>query len=246
MGATYSTKVCLAMKSGGYCAFEDCHVKLTVNGKESKSVIIGEAAHIYGENETAARYKAEMSEQERNAESNLIYLCPNCHTKIDKQEFDYSVDYLLTLKANHEKWVENRLSSAMDDFSFAELKIATKAIASGKMSDSMNFHVIPPQDKINKNNLSGDVASYLAMGLSKSGEVSQFLSLMSQADDGFAERLQEGFKSKYDELKKSYDGDTLFFEMMSYVLDWNNDFKVKSAGLALLSHMFNICEVFEK
>lgn len=254
MSASYPTKVFLAMKSGNVCAFKDCHKALTSDGEKSNPAVIGEAAHIYGESpgtETkpaSARYRADMTDEQRNHYNNLIYLCPTCHTKIDKQEQDHPAELLFTLKAEHESWVAEQLDQGMSEVSFAELEIAAKALASGKhSSNSDNFEVIPPEEKINKNGLSNAVRSDIAMGLSKSHEVERFLANMAtNVDEEFPERLKSGFKEKYLELKKTLYGDELFASMLEFAQSGQRGFKQQAAGLAILSHLFHLCEVFEK
>ena len=88
MSVSYPTKLALAMNSGGFCAFEKCRQHLISDGNAKGSGVIGEAAHIYGKKPTSARFDANMSDQERNSVDNLIYLCPTCHTKIDKHKDD--------------------------------------------------------------------------------------------------------------------------------------------------------------
>lgn len=88
MSASYPTRVFLAFKSGGRCAFKDCQKVLTSDGVNSNPAIIGEAAHIYGESPgkktkpASARYRADMTDEQRNHYNNLIYLCPTCHFEI--------------------------------------------------------------------------------------------------------------------------------------------------------------------
>ena len=84
------------------------------------------------------------------------------------------------------------------------------------------------------------------MGLSRSSEVTRFLSQMSQLDDQYPIRLRDGFKEKYDELRLDFKGDDLFMSMMGFSQKGLNDFKQQAASLALLSHLFHLCEVFEK
>ena len=68
--------------------------------------MIGEAAHIYGEHagtkakKASARYRDDMTDAERDHYDNLIYLCPTCHTKIDKQENEYPANLLFEIKKN--------------------------------------------------------------------------------------------------------------------------------------------------
>ncbi|EOX1484291.1 HNH endonuclease [Vibrio cholerae] len=254
MSASYPTRVFLAFKSGGRCAFQDCQKVLTSDGVNSNPAIIGEAAHIYGENpgsETkpaSARYKSDMSDEQRNHYNNLIYLCPTCHTKIDKQEKDYSAEFLFALKKQHESWVAEQLDQGMSEVSFAELEVAAKALASGKhSSNGDNFEVIPPEQKIKKNGLSDAIRSDIAMGLSKSHEVERFLvNMATNVDEEFPERLKNGFKEKYFDMKTSLSGDDLFASMLEFAQAGQKGFRQQAAGLAILSHLFHLCEVFEK
>lgn len=240
------------MKSGNICAMTNCETSLTSEGDVSNPSIIGEAAHIYGENPgtktkpPSARYRDDMSDKERNHYDNLIYLCPTCHTKIDKQEADYPAKILIQTKVDHELWVEEQLDNGMSDVTFTELDIAAKAIASGQHSDNGDLHVLPPEEKITKNTLGAVSRSYISMGLSRSSEVSKFLSQMSQLDNQFPIRLKDGFQQKYLELKKSLTGDELFMGMLKFAQTGQKDFKQQAASLASLSHLFHLCEVFEK
>lgn len=252
MSASYPTKLFLAMKSGNLCAMKTCRISLTSDGNDSSPEVIGEAAHIYGENPgkktkpPSARYRQDMTDEERNHYKNLIYLCPTCHTKIDKQEADYPADMLFQLKAEHEAWVEEQLDNGMSDVTFAELEVAAKAIASGQHSASDDLHVLPPDEKIQKNSLGPDSRSYILMGLSKSAEVTRFLSQMSHLDMNFPIRLRNGFQQKYVELEQTLSGDELFMGMLEFAQSGQRDFKQQAASLALLSHLFHLCDIFKK
>lgn len=240
------------MKSGSLCAMKDCRCSLISEGEEADPAVIGEAAHIYGENpgtktkSASARYRENMLKEERNHYDNLIYLCSSCHTKIDKQEQDFPASNLFDIKKDHEAWVEDQLDCSMSEVTFAELEITAKAIASGKHASDGNLVVLPPEEKIKKNSLGAESRSYISMGLSKSAEVTQFLSDMSQLDDQFPIRLKNGFKEKYDELKKSLSGDELFMGLLDFAHNGQRGFKQQAASLALLSHLFHLCEIFEK
>ena len=254
MSVSYPTKIFLALRSGNLCAFKDCHKVLSSDGVLSNPAVLGEAAHIYGESPgtatspASARYRVDMTDDERNHYKNLIYLCPNCHTKIDKQEHDYPPESLFALKREHEEWVAKQLDQGMSEVSFAELEVAAKALASGQHSyNGDGFQVIPPEEKINKNGLSDSVRSDIAMGLSKSHEVERFLAnIATNVDEDFPEKLKSGFKEKYEELKKSLNGDELFSAMLDFAQAGQSSFRQQAASLAILSHLFHLCEVFEK
>ncbi len=252
MSASYPTKVMLAMKSGNKCALTDCRKDLMSEGESAEPAVIGEAAHIYGESagtekkKASARYRADMTDDERNHLDNLIYLCPNCHTKIDKQEADYPAKLLFEAKKNHDNWVASQLDEKMSEVTFAELDVAAKAISSGKHYINGDLSVIPPEEKIEKNSLSIEIAALIATGLSRSSEVTKYLSEMAKLDADFPERLASGFRDKYLEFKQELSGDQLFMALLDFAQKGQKDFKQKAASLAILSHLFHICEVFEK
>ena len=87
----------LHAKSGNRCAI--CKTIL-VDVKNVDAACIGQNSHIYGEKPRAARYDATKDETFVNSEENLIFLCCNCHTKIDNEEKDYPPERLFEIKNN--------------------------------------------------------------------------------------------------------------------------------------------------
>lgn len=100
-------------RSGSRCAI--CQTELSHDAANNASnYLIGEQAHIIGEKEDAARGKSSMSLDDRNSYHNLILLCPNHHTEIDKNVVDWSVERLYQTKSKHELWVRESLSATVD------------------------------------------------------------------------------------------------------------------------------------
>ncbi len=92
-----------------------CKVELSQDANYTlSSFSIGEQAHIVGEKETAARGNSSLTTEERNSYHNIILLCPNHHTEIDKNEADWSVEQLYLIKSEHELWVKENLSESTD------------------------------------------------------------------------------------------------------------------------------------
>ena len=83
------------------------------------------------------------------------------------------------------------------------------------------------------------------MGLSRSSEVNNYLVETSKLDPDFTKRLKEGFKQEYVKLGESFSGDELFTGMLEFSKSGLQDFPQQAAGLAILSHLFHLCEVFE-
>ena len=65
-------------------------------------VLVGEVAHIQAANETGPRFNANMTNDERRAQTNLMIMCAHCHTIIDGDTVTWTVDKLEALKASHE------------------------------------------------------------------------------------------------------------------------------------------------
>lgn len=84
--------------SGNTCSFPVCKEVLV----DKNGVHIGEIAHIEAEKPGGARYNSNQSGTERFGYENLILVCPNHHTLIDKDSYKYSVNVLKEIKANHE------------------------------------------------------------------------------------------------------------------------------------------------
>lgn len=103
------------------CSFPDCRMRLTQDRKlASDSFPLGEQAHIVGATKKSPRGKSNLTKKERDSYYNLILLCPNHHTLIDKNPDDYTIEKLHLFKDQHEYWVEHTLSEAKDSLKTAQ------------------------------------------------------------------------------------------------------------------------------
>jgi len=112
-------------RSGNRCAI--CRTELTHDAATvTVSFTLGEQAHIVGEKLSAARGQSPLTDEERNSYHNLILLCPNHHTEIDKNQTDWPVEKLHQVKSIHELWVSETLSNQVDQRKLAnEIAIAS-------------------------------------------------------------------------------------------------------------------------
>ena len=102
-------------RAAARCSFPECKIKLTDDKKlVSDSYPLGEQAHIVGASISAPRGNSNLTQKERDSYYNLILLCPNHHTVIDKNPEDYSIEKLHLYKDQHEYWVEHTLSGKVD------------------------------------------------------------------------------------------------------------------------------------
>lgn len=91
----------VALSSGGICAFPGCGAKL-VNTEADEPTIVGELAHIVAEQRQGPRGREDFTEAERNKASNILLLCSEHHTLIDRNPLVFSVHVLRQIKKDHE------------------------------------------------------------------------------------------------------------------------------------------------
>ena len=248
MSASYPEKMIVAFRSGDRCAFPGCGRPLTVDGNLSDTAIVGEAAHIAGEKPGSARYDDSMTDEQRNHYDNLIYLCRDHHVQIDKQHLDYSIDDLRQMKANHEQRMQEAMSEAFPEVGFQELMDVTHWIDTIEFEDGdQDFSLIPPEDKLRKNNLGSGSRYIITMGLSVAKIVKKYIESTTQTDPEFPDRLKIGFLMEYYRLKtEGFTGDELFELMCRFAQRGSTQLLKQTAGIAVLVYLFEACEIFEK
>lgn len=237
----------LCIPSGNRCAMPECHTVLVVSKTENdRESIVAIMAHIKGEKSNSARYDSNMTDAERNGHDNLILVCPNCHKIIDDQPNTYTFEKLYEIKRQHEKWVVESTGKEVINVTFAELSVVTKFLISGQFEPSISYTLIPPPEKIKKNELSSSIEQMIVMGMTQVKQVNSFISKCPDIE--FGERLSKGFVAEYERLKneENLKGDDLFNTLLDFASGKSNDFKNRAAGLAVLVYLFERCDVFEK
>jgi len=247
MAANYPTRIILAFRSGGVCAFPECGKHLTYDAKEGEDTYVAEAAHIRGEKPGAARYDPSMTDAERDNVRNLIYLCTDHHTIIDKVEADWPTTKLEELKEVHESRVRTAMEEAFADVAFPELQNAVSWVTNQVPVVDGSFDLTAPEEKIKKNELSNGSRNIIAAGLTSRNTVSEYVEAEAQLDADFPERLKAGFLEEYyAKRKQGHKGDELFELMCVFAQRGLQRQADRTAGIAVLVYLFEICDVFEK
>ncbi len=231
------------------CAFSHCQQKLVLEETATnKTKQIGKIAHIIAHSENGPRSDPSYPKDKLDTYENWVLLCPTCHDTVDAQEGAYNVQSLLDLKKMHEQWVHDTLDDAMSQIGFAELEVAVRGIEQQSTKQVVEFTVIPPDEKIAKNKLSDATRKLLIMGLMQGDEVKQYMQNMEKINAGFVDKLVGGFKDKYVDLlvEDQLSSDAIFETLLNFACNNASDFSTRAAGLALLAHLFETCEVFEK
>lgn len=96
----------LFASSAGYCQNPSCAKKL-FDEAGGKRFLIAELAHVFAAQDDGPRPNAELSEEERGAFENLIVLCANCHTMVDKASDAFPDSLMKRWKREHEQKLIN-------------------------------------------------------------------------------------------------------------------------------------------
>ena len=97
----------LFAKSQNRCANPDCREPLVIG-----AAVLGEICHIRARRKNGPRYDSALTEEQKNSASNLVLLCPTCHSLVDKDHGNaFSVEWLEQIKQEHESGAPVELPS---------------------------------------------------------------------------------------------------------------------------------------
>jgi len=133
----------------------------------------------------------------------------------------------------------------INNIGFEELRVILETISLEKPNDEENIQPVP-KEKIIYNKLSSDVETFLKAGMRKSHLVEKFFS--EWHDPTYGDKIAKSFSSKYTELKKqNLVPDEIFYKLQEFALgDKRKEPKYEAASLAVLSHLFEQCDIFER
>lgn len=245
----------LSIYSGGYCAFPDCRQFLAFEATDlDAAALVSNIAHIESASDDGPRANAALTAKDRDDYANLVLMCGVHHPLIDKQDSTHSVDDVVDMKRDLESWVRHNRAEYMPRVTFAELQAVCDGISSSSVLASTPIIAVPPADKLHANELGDPSAQLLAIGLGREPLVQEYLERMAtNVDPNFPGRLRDGFVGEYESLKSGgLSGDDLFASMYAFARsgvipsgDAILRMIVESAALAVLAHLFHICDVFE-
>lgn len=154
MAISSLTKRLLLAKSGGYCQNPECNTNLYSFFETGRITNIEELAHIIGQQENGPRGNVSMSASERDEYDNLIILCPNCHTKVDKNPEIYSTKTLRLWKTEHEMKIDSSFNAPKFENRY-DMFIAIQKLLS---ENNAVFKQYGPQSEYARTSIQSDAA----------------------------------------------------------------------------------------
>jgi len=105
-----STKRTIAARAAYLCSNPECHVPTSgPQDDPGRAINLGVAAHITAASAGGPRYDLNLSQEERSAASNGVWLCQNCAKLIDNDVARFSVEVLKRWKADAEAEAKARV-----------------------------------------------------------------------------------------------------------------------------------------
>lgn len=209
-------------------------------------VIIGQIAHIVSQADNGPRADMAMPPEQRDAIDNLVLLCTEHHLIADRQENTYTVAEMTKWKTDHEAAVNQQMEIMAGRMTFAELEIVADAVAVAPLVATQGFTLTAVRAKMTKNHLTDRVSHDMSVGMLGADLVKDYIVSRATLSPDFPDRLRGGFLAEYDRLSSlGLSGDDLFLALRAFVAAPHLDLMRQVAGLAVLVHLFRICEVFE-
>ncbi len=103
----------LYFECGGRCSL--CKDHLGFDAFSRSNIDTHEYAHIIADSEDGPRGDITKSTSYAGDITNIVLLCPTCHTKVDKNLQYYTVDKLKKIKTDHRNRVVKALSSIKNE-----------------------------------------------------------------------------------------------------------------------------------
>lgn len=241
-------------RSGNTCAYPGCGLLLTIESlaEGDRPKATGKVAHICAASPGGPRYDKSMTDQQRGSADNLVYLCGPHHDAVDAQLELHTVDFLREAKRAHESRVARAVRTGMGNVSYAELALVCSVlVGAAEPATAAEVDIaLPVQQKIQLNRLGPSVVELITAGLSQADRVASFIAFQTELNPGFGKRLAARSKSDYySALSDGLQPDEVFDFLVQRASDNagpHDTAQHHAAALAVISYLFEICEVFER
>jgi hypothetical protein len=132
---TGKTVLRLVGAAGGWCEKPDCPTgSLWHELPDGDAVRLAEVAHIVAASDAGPRGDERVGSEELIGFDNLILLCPNCHTIVDRAPAEFPVERMRQWKSEHETQLRSLLEVKRFDTRAEALVELRRLLASGRVA----------------------------------------------------------------------------------------------------------------
>lgn len=204
---------------------------------------IGEFAHILDLQQATSRYIPEKSVEELNSKENLILLCPNCHTKIDKFSEEFPAIILTEKKYAHENNVKKNIDFANSEYfdKFYEIVDNLRNLVKDTNYIKFDYNIIEVSEKISKNDLDG-YQQEINESLEKVG---YYITYLDTFDHKGKEEIRKMVMAVYWQYLETGKRGIDLFESIWLEVSSRKPL-LTSYSLIIICYYFEECDVFEK
>jgi hypothetical protein len=241
-------------KAHGCCSHPDCRATksllLPPTEQGDPNAVLGEMSHIVAYSDDGPRGDPSVPEKERDRYPNLILLCPDHHTMIDKQPNSAPSAEIRKWKEDWEAEAGRAIAETVALVPPAELKLIADYLIQqlgegGAEGSSDIVSPTPLGEKLIRNELSAAVSAEIARSLARRDDVHRFIVHQEKMIRAYPEKLREGFVSEYNRLhQQGSRGDGLYYALRAYACQNSKESDRIAAAAVILAYYFEICEVF--
>jgi hypothetical protein len=200
------TRLRLFADSGGYCQRPECTNRL-FRDTGTKNIHIAEMAHIIAAGNKGPRASTALTKAEKGAYENLILLCANCHTTIDKAPADFPDNLVQEWKRKH---VE-RIASLFGAVEYPDRARARRAIEPALAENRTIFEKYGPNNDY-RDNPESDLArvwerKMRAIILPNNRKILTVLEANRRHLNGQEVKALEAFRQHIDDLEAKHIGE---------------------------------------
>ncbi|QJC54846.1 hypothetical protein HC248_00108 [Polaromonas vacuolata] len=189
--------------SAGFCQNPGCSNELFIDAG-SKSIHIAEMAHVFAANDGGPRGNPSISPEERGAFENLVVLCANCHTMVDKAPDAFPDGMMLGWKREH----AHKLQGLFGAVKFHDREDARRVVEPLLMENYAIFDQYGPHIYAARNPESGAAEQWkrkmLTRLLPNSRRMLAILDTNRHLLDGGEKQTLEQFRQHIDDLEATH------------------------------------------
>jgi len=243
MGLTPAHSKILWGLAAGRCMAPQCKRTLPGGLTSARPFHIGEEAHILPDGDQGPRHEEKTGADNTDRLENYLLLCPTCHTEVDKASKEYPSELLRGWRASHIQWVSAQLEASITRVTFEELRLVTEAIADTVSSEGTGLRLTPPEEKMERNELTQRLRRSISLSLSQAAQVREFLMEFEEVIPDFPNRLISGFRAEYFLARsRGLAGDELYSHLATHE---SSDLALQTAQSMVVAYLFHTCDLFE-